>query len=82
MDYWGGGGGGGQRVCWAPSRIIEGPGPPCPPSSYAYELYGNKLMTSCCWFLIGDFMVELIVREQDALIMCLHKNVLCLQKQI
>ena len=25
-------------------------------------------------------MVELIIREQDALIMCLNKNVLCLQK--
>ena len=39
MDYWGGGGGGGQRVCWPPSQIIGGgPGPPCPPSSYAYGL--------------------------------------------
>ena len=27
----GGGGGGGQRVCWPPSQIIGGPGPPWPP---------------------------------------------------
>ena len=30
---------GGQRVCWPPSQIIGGggPGPPGPPSSYAYD---------------------------------------------
>ena len=26
----GGGAGGGQRVCWPPSQIIGGPGPPLP----------------------------------------------------
>ena len=26
-----------------PSKISEGPGPPCPPSSYAYELYMSNL---------------------------------------
>ena len=35
-----GGGGGGQRVCCPPpSQIIGGgPGPPGPPSSYAYDI--------------------------------------------
>ena len=28
---------GGQRVCWPPSQIIGGAGPPWPPSSYAYD---------------------------------------------
>ena len=35
----GGGGGGGQRVCWPPPlKLLGGPGPPWPPSSYACAL--------------------------------------------
>ena len=40
----GGGGGGGQRVCWPPlSNYWGGPGPPGPPSSYAYELHAYRM---------------------------------------
>ena len=35
------GGGGGQRVCWPPPlKLLGGPGPPGPPSSYAYDVVG------------------------------------------
>ena len=40
MDYCGEG----QRVCWPPSQIIKGPGPPAPPPpSYAYVLVANPM---------------------------------------
>ena len=39
MDYGGGGGGGGGKgYVGPPSQIIGGPGPPAPPSSYAYDI--------------------------------------------
>ena len=38
-------GGGGQRVCWPPSQIIGGPGPPGTPSFYAYA---NPLPVIIC----------------------------------
>ena len=39
MDYWGGGGGGGggaKGMLAPPLKLFGGPGPPWPPSSYAY----------------------------------------------
>ena len=38
--------GGGQRVCWPPSQIIGGPGPPAPPSSDAYVSVSIEPSTS------------------------------------
>ena len=39
------GGGGGQRVCWPPSQIIGGPGPP---SSYAYVFFIDSVTKKLC----------------------------------
>ena len=35
VDYWGGGGGG-KGYVGPPLKLLAGPGPPWPPSSYAY----------------------------------------------
>ena len=42
-------GGGGQRVCWPPSQIIGGAGPPWPPSSYAYDNSVQDLILDILW---------------------------------
>ena len=57
MDYWGG-----QRVCWPPSKIIEGAWPP--PCSYAYDYdrLESALLHTCnifqCSWLNGPLVKE------------------------
>ena len=60
MDYWGGGGGGGQRVFWPPLSNYwgGGPGPPGPPSSYAYD--------SCLLCKLCEKMMHFCYSYKDA----------------
>ena len=43
---------GGQRVCWPPPlKLLGGPGPPWPPSSYAYAKYFTSFQE---WLLLNS----------------------------
>ena len=65
VDYWGGGGGAKGYVGPPPKLLGGGPGPPWPPSSYAYEGRSNLAdLTFLIWVTTNRNYIDIFVVTQ------------------